>query len=61
MVLESKGLLENFQSTVCVGILKKCILTPVKECLSIRIDELASKSEGKQAKKQSFLPPYPFT
>ena len=31
-----------------------------KECLSNRIDELASKREGKQAKSKSFLLPCPF-
>jgi hypothetical protein len=42
---------------VFVGILKKRVLIPLKECLSNRIDELESKSEGKQAKDKSFLLP----
>ena len=37
-------------------ILKEQVLRPAKECLSSRIGELASESQGKQAKKQT-LPP----
>jgi hypothetical protein len=39
---------------VYTGILKKEVLTPVKECLSSRIYELSSKSESKQAKTPFF-------
>lgn len=35
-------------SSVSVGLLKKQVLTPVRECLRQR-DQLASKGEGKQA------------
>lgn len=42
-------------STYSVGILNKQILVSMKEYLSNTIDELASKSEGKQAKSRSFL------
>ena len=44
-----------------MGIPKKCVLTiPEKECLNIRIDELAIKSESKQAKNKSSFLPCPF-
>ena len=46
-------------SSEYVGVQKKWDLTPVKECFSNREDELASKSEGKQAKSKSFLLPCP--
>lgn len=37
---------------VYVGVLKKQVLIPVKECLSSRVDELGSESKGGQAKNQ---------
>ena len=45
------GFLGNCWSPVCTGHLRK-VLKPVKESLSNRIDELASESEGKQAKSK---------
>jgi hypothetical protein len=36
-----------------VGIWKKWVITPLKECLSRRIDELATENQGKQAKSKS--------
>lgn len=39
-------------SLVCVGVQKKWVLTPVKECLSYRVDGLASKGEGQAGKEQ---------
>jgi hypothetical protein len=45
-------------SSVYTGILKKYALMPVKGH-SIRVDELASESGGKQAKSKNFLLPCP--
>lgn len=49
--------LESYCSPVYIEILKKLALTPVKDFLSNRIDELTVKSEGKQpkSKKSSFF------
>jgi hypothetical protein len=57
LVLESWGRLQSFWTVICIGIPKKSIFTPVKECLSNRMGGLASKSEKKQAKgkKASFF------
>lgn len=68
VVLEPWRILERCCSSVFVRTLQKWPLTEVKKCyaFSQRIDELASKSEGKQVKKkktkqkQRFLPPRPF-
>jgi hypothetical protein len=38
-----------------VGIPKMLVLIPVKDCLSSKVDELTSKSKGKQARSRSFL------
>lgn len=59
LVLEFQRICRELLSSVCVRIWKK-ILTTAKECLIIRIDELASKSENKQAKSKGFLLPCPF-
>lgn len=48
--------LESHLSSVCVGIQVELVLIAVKGCHSNRADELVSKNDGKQAKKQSFLP-----
>jgi hypothetical protein len=42
-------------SSVYVGILKKWLLIPVKECLSRRMGELVSESKGNQAKRRAFF------
>lgn len=47
------GVLED--SWRAVGVLKKLVLTSVKECRTNRIDGLASKSEGKQASTVFFF------
>lgn len=46
-------------SSVCTGLLKNRVLTPARGCLSSRVDEPASESEGKQAKSKSILLPCP--
>lgn len=47
-------MLESCQFSICVGIFKKKqVLTQVKEWL--RIDELVSESEAKQARGKGFL------
>lgn len=38
-----------------MGIPKKSVLIPAKECLSIRVDELARENEAKQANNKSFF------
>ena len=57
LMLESQGNPGNVLFSAYSGILKKYVLTRAKECLSSRIDELASKSEGKQVKSKSSLLP----
>jgi hypothetical protein len=47
-------------SSVYIGILKKWLLIPVKECLSSWMGEFVSESEGKQAKNKGFLLLCPF-
>lgn len=59
-MLEPLKFLQNFWSSVYGGILKKEVLTPPKEYLSNRMDELARESGDKQAKSQSFLLAWPF-
>lgn len=54
-MLEPLKFLQNFWSSFYGGILKKEVLTPPKEYLSNRMDELARESGDKQAKSQSFL------
>lgn len=49
------GFLETYGSLVCFEATKKLTLTPMKEYLGRRIDELASQSEGKQAKGKEFF------
>lgn len=46
-------------SLVCVGILTKPGLTPVKVCLGSRTDRLTSQREGKQTKSEGSLLPRP--
>ena len=57
LTLKSQGNQGNELFSAYSGILKKYVLTRAKECLSSRIDELASKSEGKQVKSKSSLLP----
>lgn len=45
-----RDILENCQfSVACIGILKKWVLMAAEDCLSSRVDALASESEGNQA------------
>jgi hypothetical protein len=46
-------------SSISMGLPKKQVLTPGRECLSKR-DQLTSKGEGKQAGSKSLLLPSPF-
>lgn len=46
-------------SLVCVGVQKKWVLTPVKGCLSYRVDGPASKGEGQAGKEQKLPFPCP--
>lgn len=53
------GVQEDFWSccsSISARILKKQVLTPVRECLSKK-DQLTSKGEGKQAESRSLLLP----
>ena len=50
-VLDFSGM----SSLACGGILKEWFLMPLRGGLSSSIDELANKSEGKQAKNQAFF------
>lgn len=47
-------------SSVCIGIPKKKVLIPAKECLSNRIAELVSENERKLTKIKIFLIPCSF-
>ena len=51
-----REVLESFRFLVCIGILKKQALIPVKGWFISRVDGLASENEDKQAKsKASFF------
>ena len=52
-----REVLESFRFLVCIGILKKQALIPVKGWFISRVDGLASESEGKQAKRKKCLFP----
>jgi len=49
-----RGSLESCWSSVYSGIPQKLVVIQVKDSFNSRIDELASKSEGKQAKASFF-------